>query len=120
MCVVTMTTVGYGDLYPNGIVPELVCRVLITAGMLLFKIVVKIAAKYLVFKQQAIMLNALQVSRKIGSTEALNEIENLKIDYTKCMISLAVLGAHFFISIFTLCTLEKMESDDALYCLLAP
>ncbi|KAE8733535.1 Calcium-activated outward-rectifying potassium channel 1 isoform 1 [Hibiscus syriacus] len=116
MCVVTMTTVGYGDLYPHGIVPELVCSVLITAGMLLFGIVVKIAAKYLVFKQQAVLLNALQVSRKIGPMEALNEIENLKIDYTKCMISLAVLGVHFVIGVFVLCTLEKMESDDALYC----
>ncbi|GMJ11559.1 hypothetical protein HRI_004825100 [Hibiscus trionum] len=116
MCVVTMTTVGYGDLYPHGIVPELVCCVLIAAGMLLFGIAVKIAAKYLVFKQQAVLLNALHVSRKIGPTEALHEIETLKIDYTKCMISLAVMGVHFVIGVFVLCTVEKMEFEDAFYC----
>ncbi|KAK8490512.1 hypothetical protein V6N11_055740 [Hibiscus sabdariffa] len=116
MTVVTMTTVGYGDLYPHGIVPELVCSVLITAGMLLFGIAVKIAAKYLVFKQQAVLLNALHVSQKIGPTEALNEIETLKIDYTKCMISLAVMGVHFVIGVFVLCTVEKMEFEDAFYC----
>ncbi|GMI85217.1 hypothetical protein HRI_002191000 [Hibiscus trionum] len=116
MCVVTRTTVGYGDLYPHGIVPELACSVLITAGMLLFGIVVKIAAKYLVFKQQAVLLNALHVARKIGPMEALKEIETLNIDYTKCLISLIVMGVHFVIGIFVLCTVEEMQSDDAFYC----
>ncbi|KAK8983358.1 hypothetical protein V6N11_073778 [Hibiscus sabdariffa] len=116
MCVVTMTTVGYGDLYPHGIAPELVCSVFIAAGMLLFGIVVKIAAKYLVFKQQALLLNALHVARKIGPMEALKEIETLNVDYTKCIISLVVMGVHFVVGVFVLCTVEKMESDDALYC----
>ncbi|KAL4323546.1 hypothetical protein GQ457_11G012460 [Hibiscus cannabinus] len=116
MFAVTMTTVGYGDLFPGSTVSQLVCSVLITGGMLLFGIVVKIAAKYLVFKQQAVLLNALHVARKIGPTEALNEIETLNIDYTKCMISLIVMGVHFVTGIYVLCTVEEMEFNKALYC----
>ncbi|KAK8591652.1 hypothetical protein V6N13_031688 [Hibiscus sabdariffa] len=116
MFAVTMTTVGYGDLFPGSTVSQLVCSVLITGGMLLFGIVVKIAAKYLVFKQQAVLLNALHVARKIGPTEALNEIETLNIDYTKCMISLIIMGVHFVTGIYVLCTVEEMEFDKALYC----
>ncbi|KAE8677261.1 hypothetical protein F3Y22_tig00111540pilonHSYRG00104 [Hibiscus syriacus] len=48
--------------------------------------------------------------------EALKEIESLNIDYTKCMISLIAMGVHLVIGIFVLCTVEKMEYDDAFYC----
>ncbi|GMJ11558.1 hypothetical protein HRI_004825000 [Hibiscus trionum] len=116
MCVVTMTSVGYGDLFPGSVVSQLVCSVLIAGGMLLFGIVVKIAAKYLVFKQQAVLLNSLHVARKIGPTDALNEIETLSIDYNKCIVSLFVMGVHFVVGIYVLCTVEEMEFDNAFYC----
>lgn len=116
MCVVTMTTVGYGDLVPHSILSQLICTVFITVGMCLFGIVVKIAANYLVVKQQMVLTNALHMARKIGPMEALDEIENLKIDYTKCLISLIAMAAHFVIGVFVLVTIEGMDFSDAVYC----
>ncbi|XVE96659.1 hypothetical protein REPUB_Repub02eG0241700 [Reevesia pubescens] len=116
MCVVTMTTVGYGDLVPHSFLSQVICCVFITVGMCLFGIVVKIAANYLVVKQQMVMVNALQMARKIGPMEALKEIETLKIDYTKCIISLIAMAVHFVIGIFVLVTVEGMDFTDAIYC----
>ncbi|XWS09680.1 hypothetical protein CRYUN_Cryun39dG0009700 [Craigia yunnanensis] len=116
LCVVTMTTVGYGDLVPHSFLSQLICTVFVTVGMCLFGIVVKIAANYLVVKQQMVLVNALHMARKIGPMEALNEIESLKIDYIKCLISLIAMGVHFVIGIFVLVTVEKMDFTDAVYC----
>ncbi|KAG8472516.1 hypothetical protein CXB51_035315 [Gossypium anomalum] len=116
MSVVTMTTVGYGDLVPHDFLSQLVCTGFITVGMLLFGIVVKLAAKYLVFKQQKVLINALHTARKMGPMEALNEIESIEIDYTKCIISLIAMAVHFVIGVFVLVNVEGMEIEDAVYC----
>ncbi|XVE96661.1 hypothetical protein REPUB_Repub02eG0241900 [Reevesia pubescens] len=116
MCVVTMTTVGYGDLVPHSFLSQVICSVFITVGMCLFGIVVKIAANYLVVKQQMVMVNALQMARKIGPMEALKEIETLKIDYTKCIISLIAMAIHFVIGMCVLVSVEGMDFTDAIYC----
>ncbi|XP_022717886.1 two-pore potassium channel 1-like [Durio zibethinus] len=116
LCVVTMTTVGYGDLVPHSFLSQLICSVFITVGMCLFGIVVKIAANYLVMKQQMVLINALHMAQKIGPMEALKEIESLKIDYTKCLISLIAMAVHFVIGIFILVTVEGMDFTDAVYC----
>lgn len=116
MCVVTMTTVGYGDLFPHSVLSRLVCTVFITVGMCMFGIVVKIAAKYLVVKQQMVLINALHTARKVGPTEAIEEIESLKIDYTKCLISLIVMGVHFVLGVIVMVNVEGMDFSDAVYC----
>ncbi|KAK8261030.1 hypothetical protein V6Z12_D13G159600 [Gossypium hirsutum] len=106
----------YIDLVPHDFLSQLVCTGFITVGMLLFGIVVKLAAKYLVFKQQKVLINALHTARKMGPMEALNEIESIEIDYTKCIISLIAMAVHFVIGIFVLVTVEGMEIEDAVYC----
>ncbi|MFQ6621490.1 hypothetical protein Gotur_001788 [Gossypium turneri] len=116
LCVVTMTTVGYGDLVPHSYNAQLVCIFFITVGMCLFGIAVKIAAKYLVVKQQMVMVNALRMSRKMGPVEALKEIESVKIDYNKLKISLIAMAGHYVIGIFVLLTIEGMDFTDAIYC----
>ncbi|XWS27734.1 hypothetical protein CRYUN_Cryun25bG0006000 [Craigia yunnanensis] len=116
LCVVTMTTVGYGDLVPHSFLSQLVCSVFITVGMCLVGIVVKIAANYLVVKQQMVLVNALHMARKIGPMEALEEIESLRINYIKCLISLIAMAVHFVLGVFVLVTVEGMDFTDAIYC----
>ncbi|XVE50835.1 hypothetical protein DITRI_Ditri01bG0195700 [Diplodiscus trichospermus] len=116
LCVQTMTTVGYGDLVPHSVLSQLICTIFITIGMCLFGIVVKIAASYLVEKQQMVLVNTLHTAQKIGQIEALKEIENIKIDYTKCVISLIAMAAHFVLGVFVLVTVEGMDFEDAVYC----
>ncbi|TYJ01454.1 hypothetical protein E1A91_A13G154600v1 [Gossypium mustelinum] len=106
----------YIDLVPHDFLSQVVCTGFITVGMLLFGIVVKLAAKYLVFKQQKVLINALHTARKMGPMEALNEIESIEIDYTKCIISLIAMAVHFVIGVSVLVNVEGMEIEDAVYC----
>ncbi|KAE8654184.1 hypothetical protein F3Y22_tig00117056pilonHSYRG01074 [Hibiscus syriacus] len=85
-CITTMTTVGYGDLVPHTFDAQILSSIFITVGMFLFGIAVKIAAKYLVVKQQMVMVNALRTAQKIGPVEAHREIDGLKIDYNKHLL----------------------------------
>ncbi|KAK8623020.1 hypothetical protein V6N13_117915 [Hibiscus sabdariffa] len=115
-CVTTMTTVGYGDLVPRSFDAQIVSSIFVTVGMFLFGVAVKIASKYLVVKQQMVMVNALRTARKIGPVEALKEIDSLKIDYNKVKKSLMAMGGHFVIGIFVLLTVEGMDFFDCVYC----
>ncbi|KAE8725445.1 Calcium-activated outward-rectifying potassium channel 1 isoform 1 [Hibiscus syriacus] len=115
-CVTTMTTVGYGDLVPHSFDAQILSSIFVTVGMFLFGIAVKIASKYLVVKQQMVMVNAMSTVQKIGPVEALKEIDNLKIDYNKVKKSLTVMGGHFVLGIFVLLTVEGMDFFDCIYC----
>ncbi|GKV19401.1 hypothetical protein SLEP1_g29669 [Rubroshorea leprosula] len=116
LCVQTMTTVGYGDLDPDSFLAKTVCSVFATVGMYLVGVVVKLAASYLVEKQEDMLIRALHLSQKIGPVDALKQIETTKISYKKCYISAAVMLAHMFIGIFMLMGIEKMDFLDAVYC----
>ncbi|KAK8648680.1 hypothetical protein V6N13_129427 [Hibiscus sabdariffa] len=115
-CITTMTTVGNGDLSPHSFDAQVLSAIFVIVGMFLFGIAVKIAAKYLVVKQQMVMVNALRTARKIGPVEALKEIDSLKIDYLKIKISLIVMGVHFVLGIFVLLTVEGQDFFDCVYC----
>ncbi|GMJ10418.1 hypothetical protein HRI_004711000 [Hibiscus trionum] len=115
-CVTTMTTVGNGDLSPHSFDAKVLSSIFVTVGLFLFGVAVKIAAKYLVVKQQMVMVNALRTARKIGPVEALKEIDSLKIDYLKVKISLIAMGVHFVLGIFVLLTVEGMDFFDSIYC----
>ncbi|XP_039026868.1 two-pore potassium channel 1-like [Hibiscus syriacus] len=118
-CVTTMTTVGNGDLFPYSFDVRVVSSIFVTVGMFLFGIAVKIAAKYLVVKQQMVMVNALRTARKISPVEALKDIDSLKINYNKVKISLMAMGGRFVLGILVLLTVEGMDFFDCIYCAVA-
>lgn len=116
LCVVTMTTVGYGDLVPNGFTSKISASAFATIGMCLVGIVVKIAASFLVEKQEKMLMDALHLANKVGPVDALKQIESTKISYLKLIISGGVMLGHFLIGIFMLVGIEDMDSMDAVYC----
>ncbi|KAJ0101696.1 hypothetical protein Patl1_03960 [Pistacia atlantica] len=58
-CIVTMTTVGYGDLVPNSVLAKLLACAFVFAGMGLGGIMLSKAADYLVEKQEILLIKAL-------------------------------------------------------------
>ncbi|KAM1562495.1 hypothetical protein PS1_005334 [Malus domestica] len=94
LCIVTMSTVGYGDLVPDSMLAKLVACVYVFIGMALVGIILGKAADYLVEKQEILLVRAIHFREKFGPPELLKEVES---------------------TVF-LCLVENLEVTDALYC----
>ncbi|KAM1456350.1 hypothetical protein ACFX1R_006456 [Malus domestica] len=94
LCIVTMSTVGYGDLVPDSMLAKLVACVYVFIGMALVGIILGKAADYLVEKQEILLVRAIHFCEKFGPPELLKEVES---------------------TVF-LCLVENLEVTDALYC----
>ncbi|GLJ41398.1 hypothetical protein SUGI_0856890 [Cryptomeria japonica] len=71
--VVTMTSVGYGDLVPNGALPKLLACFFVFSGMALVGLLLSGAADYLVEKQEKLLIKAFHKQQNNGSNDLLNE-----------------------------------------------
>nr|XP_028945229.1 two-pore potassium channel 1-like [Malus domestica] len=82
-CIVTMTTVGYGDLVPNSVLSKLLACAFVFSGMALVGMILSKAADYLVEKQELLLVKALHMSKKVGHFEILKDIEtnSLRTNY---------------------------------------
>ncbi|CAK9166876.1 unnamed protein product [Ilex paraguariensis] len=114
-CIVTMTTVGYGDLVPNSTPTKLLACAFVFSGMALFGLILSKAADYLVEKQEILLVKALHIHQKVGPTEILKEIEINKVRY-KCFMVLAFLLVLIIAGTIFLVTVEKLDLVDAFYC----
>ncbi|KAH6775818.1 Outward rectifying potassium channel protein [Perilla frutescens var. hirtella] len=114
-CIVTMTTVGYGDLVPNSVASKLLACAFVFSGMVLIGLMVSKGADYLVEKQEILLVKALHMNRKTGSTEILKEMEDNKVRY-KCLVAMALLVVLFLVGTLFLATVEKLDLVDAIYC----
>ncbi|XP_004244064.1 two-pore potassium channel 1 [Solanum lycopersicum] len=117
-CVVTMTTVGYGDLVPNSATTKLFACVFVFSGMTLVGLVLSKAADYLVEKQETLLIKALHMGCIVGPGEILEEIETNKIRY-KCFMVAAFLITLIVIGTVVLARVEKFDTVDAFYCVCA-
>lgn len=115
LCIVTMTTVGYGDLVPQSVPGKLLACAFVFLGMALVGLVLSKAADYLVEKQESLMVRALHMREKLGPSDIMKEIETNKSRYK--FISALVFLLVLIISgtIFLTCV-EKLEFIDAFYC----
>lgn len=114
-CVVTMTTLGYGDLVPNSVFTKLLACAFVFSGMALVGLVLSKAADYLVEKQEYLLVRALHMNQQVGETDILKEVESNKVKY-KCVTILILLMVLIFSGTIFLVKVEKMSIVDAFYC----
>ncbi|XP_022925343.1 two-pore potassium channel 1-like isoform X1 [Cucurbita moschata] len=114
-CVVTMTTVGYGDLVPNSIGAKLLACAYVFTGITLGGMLLSRAANYIVEKQEIHLVKAIFMSKKISSGELLRESVAHKLKY-KIIMTGIVLWVLVVVGILFLILVEKFEFTDAFYC----
>lgn len=79
--VVTMTTVGYGDLVPDSILAKLLACVYVFTGVALAGILLGKAADYLVEKQEIFLVRAIYTSEKVGQEDIVKEAKTHEVRY---------------------------------------
>ncbi|XP_022734272.1 two-pore potassium channel 1-like [Durio zibethinus] len=114
-CVVTMTTVGYGDLVPNSNLAKLLACAFVFTGMALIGLVLTKAADYLVEKQETLLVKAFHMHKKVGELEILKEIENNRVKY-KFYTALILLVLLILSGTVFLYKVENLDLVDAFYC----
>lgn len=107
LCVVTMSTVGYGDLVPNSVMAKLLACVFVFTGMALVGLILGKAADYIVEKQEVLLVRAIHFHEK--------EVELDKVKF-KCITAGILLVVLFVIGTVFLCVVEELEVLDAIYC----
>ncbi|KAG2557603.1 hypothetical protein PVAP13_8NG220205 [Panicum virgatum] len=110
-CVVTMTTVGYGDLVPASDAAKLLACAFVFSGVALvgtFLSFLSKAADYLVEKQEALLFRALHL-RRAGDRRALRECGTWSPTRSAALVS----GTAFLVEV------EGMRPVDAFYCVCA-
>lgn len=115
LCIVTMTTVGYGDLVPKSDATKLFACAFVFTGMALVGHILTKAADYLVEKQEILLVRALHMRQKVSPTDILNEIETHRAKY-KCLTAFILLIVLIFIGTIFLVKVEKLDIVDAFYC----
>ncbi|CAL4993415.1 unnamed protein product [Urochloa decumbens] len=112
--VVTMTTVGYGDLVPSSDASKLLACAFAFAGAALVGASLSKAADYLVEKQESLLFRALHL-RRAADRRALRDMEANKIRY-KLYTAAALLAAALASGTAFLVVAEGMRPVDAFYC----
>ncbi|KAI4296037.1 hypothetical protein L6164_036027 [Bauhinia variegata] len=114
-CVVTMTTVGYGDLVPSSTLAKLLACIYVFTGMVLGGLILGKAADYIVEKQEILMVKAIYTSAKFGPEELVKEAETHKSKY-KFMYAAAVLLVLMIAGTLFLYFIEDLGLVNAFYC----
>ncbi|XP_022852584.1 two-pore potassium channel 1 [Olea europaea var. sylvestris] len=114
-CIVTMTTVGYGDLVPNSVATKLLACAFVFSGMALVGLMLSKGADYIVERQEILLIKALHKHQKLGRDEMLKEIETNKVRY-KCVTMTVLLIMLIIVGTVFLSTVEKLNFIDAFYC----
>ncbi|KAI3675814.1 hypothetical protein L1987_85410 [Smallanthus sonchifolius] len=113
-CIVTMTTVGYGDLLPNSTATKLLACAFVFSGMALVGLCLTRAADCLVENQEVLLIKAIHLHREPNSMELLKEMETNRVRY-RCIIFSILLVILIASGTIFLTTVEKMEIVDAFY-----
>ncbi|KAI3496818.1 hypothetical protein L1887_39195 [Cichorium endivia] len=116
--VVTMTTVGYGDLVPASDVTILLACLFVVFGTLIVGLVLSKAADILVEKQERLLVKALHMNETIGEAEILKKIKTKKVR-NKCIILVVLLLVLMAAGTGIFVTVEDLDFIHAFYCVVA-
>ncbi|CAI9283485.1 unnamed protein product [Lactuca saligna] len=116
--VVTMTSVGYGDLFPGSTLTILLSCLFVVLGMLLIGLVLSKAADFLVEKQELLLARALHLNQTLGTAETLKQMETNKVR-NKCIILVALLVVLMAAGTTVLVAVEDLDFIHAFYCVVA-
>ncbi|XVF28051.1 hypothetical protein REPUB_Repub14bG0162200 [Reevesia pubescens] len=114
-CVVTMTTVGYGDLVPHSKLAKILASIYVFSGMALVGLVLSKAADYIAEKQEILLVKAMHMNEMFNAAEILMEVETNKVKY-KFLITALLLLMLIIAGVSFLLLVEEMEFIDAFYC----
>lgn len=114
-CIVTMSTVGYGDLVPNSVATKLLACAFVFTGMALIALGLSKAADYLVEKQEMLLVKALHITQNVGTVEMMKEMETNRVKY-KCLVMSILLVVIMIAGTVFLAEVEGMSFVDAFYC----
>lgn len=113
-CVVTMTTVGYGDLVPDSMLAKFLACIFVFTGMALVGFVLSKAADYIVEKEEILFVKAIHMRERFGLTEILKEAETNKAKY-KFLTTLAFILLLIIVGTFFLYQVEGLNLFDSFY-----
>ncbi|KAL8239167.1 hypothetical protein R6Q59_015734 [Mikania micrantha] len=115
--VVTMTSVGYGDLVPATTLTILLACLFVVTGMLIVGLVLTKAAEILVEKQQLLLERALHLNETIGEAEILKKIKT-KRARNKCIVLVVLLFVFVAAGTSLLLWVEDLDFVNAFYCVI--
>ncbi|KAM0070701.1 putative EF-hand domain pair, potassium channel domain, EF-Hand 1, calcium-binding protein [Helianthus debilis subsp. tardiflorus] len=116
--VVTMTSVGYGDLVPNSTLTILLACLFVVSGILIVGLVLGKAAELLVEKQERLLVRALRLNENHSEAEILKKMKTKRVRY-KCIILLLLLLVLMAAGTGLLLWVEDLEFIHAFYCVIA-
>ncbi|KAH1055568.1 hypothetical protein J1N35_033633 [Gossypium stocksii] len=114
-CVVTMTSVGYGDLVPHSTLAKILSCIYAFTGLALVGLILSNAADYIAEKQGILLVKAMLKNEKFNTAEVLMDVETNRDKYKFLMTSL-LLVVLIISGISFLILVEGMEFIDAFYC----
>lgn len=118
LCIVTMTTVGYGDLVPNSVASKLLACVFVFSGMAIVALFLSNAVDYLLEKQEVLLIKTLEqqhLMHNASKKQMLKEMEANKVKY-KLFMSTGALVILVIVGTLILSLVEKLGIIDAFYC----
>ncbi|KAJ7299244.1 hypothetical protein O6H91_19G037300 [Diphasiastrum complanatum] len=112
-CIVTMTTVGYGDLVPSTVSAKLLTCAFVFIGFGIVGAILSNAAHYLVEKQEKFLEKA--VHRKNHQIEVLVKGPKMKPVHWKVLVTGIIVVSLFGLGMLVLIKLEHKSTVDAFY-----